>query len=370
MWSEEIRCKLLLWCLEEIGTVRLSRLCEVLGSARQALRAGARICAETVNRPSLALKWHENWPDPSAYSALADGLDELGVAVIHKDSETYPETLRSVGGPEFLFVKGDRRALDSGLLAVVGTRAVREDGIRLTRTVVRWAAARGWHIASGGAMGVDAAAHDESVHLGIRTVVVLPAGLSFLVPTRHKRMYASICARGGCLVSEHPPWRSPSPRLFVRRNRLISGLSAATVVVRAPRSSGALITAKWARKQGRPVFVTPGGPCDPTAAGCLDELARGAHLLRSADDLPARPGGRDLPKSAALRADPADPEAGFEGSELAVRSLDMLACGPATVDGIIFQVDATPQDVVIEVTNLILAERVARIGSGQIKRLL
>jgi len=353
----------LLWCLEEIGNIRLGRLCEVIGSARQALEEGAEACAEAVGRPSLARKWRDNWPDATAYAPLAAHLDDLGLTVVHRDFEEYPEALRSVDGPEFLFAKGDIRALDLGLLAVVGTRAVSEDGIHLTRTVARWVAARGWHIASGGAMGVDAAAHEESIHLGIKTVVVLPAGLSFLVPTRHKKLYSLICARGGCLVSEHPPWRRPSARLFVRRNRLISGLSAATIVVRAPRDSGALITADWARKQGRPVFVAPGGPCDPTAAGCLDELARGAHLLRSADDLPAGRFAREEPKSGPMRPD-------LVANELANRILEMLAHGPATVDGIIFRVDATPQDVVIEVTNLLLAERVARIGSGRIKRLL
>jgi DNA processing protein len=159
-------------------------------------------------------------------------------------------------------------------VAVVGTRHASEAG-RLTATRIGAAIARaGAVVVSGLAVGIDGAAHAAVVEQGGVTVAVLGGGLRRLYPAAHRRLAQAIVDGGGALVSEFPPDTVPVAGLFPRRNRLISGLSDATVVVEAGHHSGALITAEWALEQGRDCFVVPGAIDNDLAAGCL-ELLRG-----------------------------------------------------------------------------------------------
>jgi DNA processing protein len=204
----------------------------------------------------------------------ADVLGELkrsGLTILTVEDEDYPPRLRAIElPPHVLFVRGHAAALMARhAVAIVGTRRPSEAG-RLVAARIGAAVARvGAVVVSGLAVGIDGAAHAAVVAEGGPTVAVLGGGHQHLFPLAHRRLAEAIVASGGALVSEFPPAVEPRPGTFPRRNRVISGLSEATIVVEAGARSGSLITAQWALEQGRECFLVPGSMDSPTAAGCL-----------------------------------------------------------------------------------------------------
>jgi DNA processing protein len=172
-----------------------------------------------------------------------------------------------------LYVSGEVATLSiAGLVAVVGTRRPTEEG-RLTAARIGGAIARvGGGVVSGLAVGIDGASHAAAIHEGGPTIGVLGSGHLRLFPRAHARLAAVIRERGGTIVSELSPTTNPSRDSFPRRNRLISGLADATIVVEAGARSGALVTAGWALEQGRPCFMVPGPVDSPQSAGCREWL--------------------------------------------------------------------------------------------------
>ena len=355
--------RLLLWCVEEIGVSRWRQLVDTFASAEAALAAGPDACARVIGQRSLATRWRASWPGSDDGAAFLEELERAGIGVLAKPDADFPAQLAALGDPEFLFYRGNPEALSLPMAAIVGTRSVGAEGMRLTGTVTDWCIERGWAVVSGGALGVDTGAHHRAHERGVATVAVMPAGLDYLVPHRNRKLFKAICDDGGCLVSEHPPRRRPKPTLFARRNRLISGLSRFVVVVRAPLKSGALITAEWARKQGRQLYCVPGAPTDPTARGCLDALEQGAKLVVSSKSLPR---AEDVTPPATLRD---RVQSRNVVSRVGEAILGALSRGVSTLDGIAFQVDATTPVVVIEMTRLLADGVVEQIGPGEYRAL-
>ncbi len=170
-------------------------------------------------------------------------------------------------------------------VAVVGSRRCDEYGADLARDLGLGLARAGVSIVSGGARGVDAAAHEGALEAGGHTVAVLGTGVDVVYPAEHRHLFERILAAGGALVSEQPDGTPGFKANFPRRNRIVSGMSDAVVVVRAGDRSGALITAAWAAAQGVPVLAVPGDARDPLSAGPHGLLRRGARLAVSADDV-------------------------------------------------------------------------------------
>jgi DNA processing protein len=185
----------------------------------------------------------------------------------------------------FLSVRGSLAALEPPLAAIVGTRQPDGDGLAMARSLASACAARGITVLSGGALGIDAAAHQGALERRGRTVVVLPSGLDKPYPLRHRAMYARLVERGGALVSMFPAETPPTRWTFPRRNELLAALCDVLVLVQAPQSSGALLAAMFAKKIGRRVLVVPASPGDRRGTGCLAMLRGGAMLCESADDL-------------------------------------------------------------------------------------
>ncbi|HEY6100643.1 MAG TPA: DNA-processing protein DprA [Anaeromyxobacter sp.] len=188
-------------------------------------------------------------------------------------------------------------------VAVVGARLADEYGRDLAHTLAAGLARAGVSIVSGGARGIDAAAHEGALDAGGHTVAVLGTGVDRAYPAGHRDLFERIVASGGALVSEQPDGTPGWPGNFPSRNRIVSGMSDAVVVVRAGEGSGALITADRARSQGVPLFAVPGDVRDELSAGPLRLLRQGARIAASAADVLAALGiGAPGPQQLALPA--------------------------------------------------------------------
>ena len=222
-----------------------------------------------------------------------------------------PRTIRPGDGlfPDLLARRADRPAelrlrgtlgAPRARVAVVGARRTDDYGADLARTIARGLSRAGVSIVSGGARGVDGAAHEGALDAGGHTVAVLGTGVDVAYPAEHRVLFERILAAGGALVSEQPDGTRGWKANFPRRNRIVSGLSDAVVVVRAERRSGALVTAAWAASQGVPVFAVPGDARDPLSEGPHGLLRQGARVATSAEDVLAAlgldaPAPRPLP---------------------------------------------------------------------------
>ena len=198
-------------------------------------------------------------------------IRELGLRVVTMEEPAYPLRLAAIDmPPHVLYVLGDPAALSArAAVAIVGTRRATDSGRAIAARIAANLAAVGASVVSGLAVGIDGAAHAAAVHAHGLTVAVIGSGHGALRPHAHSRLATSIVEAGGAVVSELGPDILPSTGTFPRRNRIISGLADATVVVEAPARSGALITASWALEQGRECFLVPGPIDAPASAGCL-----------------------------------------------------------------------------------------------------
>jgi DNA processing protein len=273
-------------------------------------------------------------------------LERLGLTWLTTDDRAYPARLRMLEvPPPVLFVRGSTEALGaSSSVAVVGTRHPSDLGRRVAARIADALARLGVTIVSGLAAGIDGAAHEATVVAGGSTVAVLGSGHEQLFPRAHSRLAQRIVEMGGALVSELPPDAIPTRGTFPRRNRVISGLSDATVVVEAAARSGALITAAWALEQGRECFAVPGPIDAQTSAGCLAFLreypgqvrivAGIAELIEDLGLAGRSPGEQpDLPGHPTSTARPPAPEAIMATLGPAERAVaGALLTGSATVD--------------------------------------
>jgi DNA processing protein len=201
-------------------------------------------------------------------------IRELGLKVLTVEDPAYPMRLASIEmPPHVLYVLGDPAALSKdSAVAIVGTRRATDAGRAFAARLATNLVSIGASVVSGLAVGIDGAAHAAAVHAHGTTVAVIGSGHAVLHPRAHSRLATSIVGGGGAVVSELGPDIAPSKGTFPRRNRIVSGLADATVVVEAPARSGALITASWALEQGRECFLVPGGVDAPASAGCLSYL--------------------------------------------------------------------------------------------------
>lgn len=198
--------------------------------------------------------------------------------------ERYPGLLKQIHlPPTVIYWYGTLPVQDC--IAFVGSRNNNEYGEYVIQQLVPPLVAAGWCIVSGGALGVDTAAHATALKGGGATVAVLGSGLLELYPVRNKKLFNEIVRAGGAVVSSFPLRMQGLPGNFPARNRIIAGLSRGTVVAQAAAKSGALITARYAVDQGREVFAVPGNIGDPLSAGCHGLIAQGARLVTSAKDI-------------------------------------------------------------------------------------
>lgn len=201
------------------------------------------------------------------------------------ESEDYPTPLSTVDdAPKALYLGGTYQPSDELAVGIVGSRNCTLYGRQQAERFARALALAGVTVISGMARGIDAAAHYGALQAGGRTIAVMATGLGRIYPPEHAQLSLEI-RQQGALVSESPIERGPSPGLFPQRNRIISGLSRAVIVIEASRTSGSLHTARHAYEQGRDVFALPGRVDEVSSRGCLDLLKDGAILARDPEDV-------------------------------------------------------------------------------------
>lgn len=216
---------------------------------------------------------------------LLDSILEKNVTVLTLLDHDYPDLLREIDqAPPVIYLKGALTPTDAFSVAVVGTRKVSEYGQQVTRDTCTYLAARGLTIVSGLARGVDALAHQHALKAGGRTIAVLGSGVDVIYPPEHRKI-ASAIIENGALISDYPLGTQPEGVNFPPRNRIISGLSLATVVIEAGDRSGALITADFALEQGREVFAVPGNVLSPVSRGTNRLIQNGAYAMISPQDV-------------------------------------------------------------------------------------
>jgi DNA processing protein len=213
-------------------------------------------------------------------------LERQGVTVLIRTSADYPDLLRDIpNAPPVLYLKGSLHDADRWAVALVGTRQVSAYGRQMTREITRGLVQQGITIVSGLARGIDAIAHETAVETGGRTIAVLGSGLDCIYPAENRTLAARIADGHGAVVSEYALGVQPEAKNFPPRNRIISGLSLGTVVIEAAERSGALITADFAREQGRELFALPGNVTSKGSAGTNRLIQSGARLITGADDV-------------------------------------------------------------------------------------
>ncbi|GAB5412558.1 MAG: DNA-processing protein DprA [Congregibacter sp.] len=247
-----------------------SRLAELPGATQRIIAAARE-------------HWPASNPRRTAYARMLSTLSDLRFLPLMDSG--YPEVLRNAPDPPpWLFVRGVSDVLAKPGVAIVGSRRASHAGLDVAGQIARRLAASGYSICSGLALGIDAAAHRGALETGV-TMAVLASGIDRISPARHQRLAEQIMETG-CVLSELPSGTPPQRHQFPRRNRIISGLCCATIVIESALPSGTLHTAHAALEQGRDVYVLPWSIFHPQGAGCLRLLRDGATPICSLEDLP------------------------------------------------------------------------------------
>jgi DNA processing protein len=285
-------------------------------------------------------------------------LENQGIQVVTWDDKTYPRRLREIDQPPpVLYVCGELLLEDEWAVAVVGTRRVTSYGRQIAEQVAATLAHSGVTVVSGLAHGVDAIAHQAALNAGGRTLAVLGCGVDRIYPPDHRRL-AERLLEHGALISDYAPGTPPEATNFPPRNRIISGLSMAVVVIEAGERSGALITAEFAAEQGREVFAVPGNINAPQSIGANRLVQQGAHPLLDVRDLLD---SLDLDlvteQQTARKALPAD--------TVEARLLSLLSQQPVHVDEIRSQADMPIEKISAALTLMELKGLVRQVGGMQ-----
>ena len=300
--------------------------------------------------------------DPiKAAERIRDRARNAGIRILTCWDLSYPAILREIPRPPIVvYLKGDIPAAPA--VAIVGTRRSDLRSSDHARRIAADCVSKGFTVVSGMAVGIDRAAHDAALAAGGRTVGVLANGIDVVYPRANRDLYRKIDASPGSgLVSEYPPGSFAGRWTFVRRNRIISGLAKATVVVKAGEKSGALITAHHALEQNREVFACPGPPFDEGYAGCHRLIQRGACLLSTTDDL-----FNEIIPDRVCGSNGVSRESDLPGNcltSLGKRVLDILASGESDIDQLVRQSGMCAPEVHEALVELELAGLIFRRGT-------
>ena len=371
-----------------VGAVTFHRLIADHGSAAASLAALPGIAS------AAGVERYAACPAGVAAAELRLGHD-AGARLLCFAEADYPDALRDLpDAPPVLWIIGDAALLNRPAIALVGARNASSLGLRMARRMAESLGEAGYVTVSGLARGIDAEAHAAAMRAG--TVAVMAGGVDAVYPAENAALAREI-AKAGCLISEQPMGMEPQARHFPLRNRIISGLARAVVVVEAASRSGSLITARTALDQGREVLAVPGHPLDARAAGCNMLIRDGATLVRGTSDVIEALGARGAvgrsgrtpvhatpapePAAAAAPRIPTNPRApvipptpvrarpAADLPALHARILDRLGPSPLAEDQLIRDLDVPTQIIAQELLALELDGQIQRQAGGLLSRL-
>ncbi len=338
-----------------IGAARVRLLLEAFGDAETAWHASAADLeaaglhtrlVETILRVRASGNLERTW----------ETIQKQAITVLTWEDDGYPRRLSEIDQPPpVLYLHGQIEEADAWAIAVVGTRRVTAYGRQVAEELAAALARNGVVIVSGLARGVDIIAHQAALKNGGRTLAVLGSGVDQIYPPEHARVAQQII-ENGALISDYPPGTPPEAGNFPPRNRIISGLSQAVIVVEASEKSGALITAAFAAEQGRQVFAVPGNIYAPQSKGTNRLIQEGAQLLLQASDvLEALNLSQAEQHRAARKVLPAD--------ATEARLYGLLGREPLHVDEIGIQADMPIEQVSAALTMMELKGLVRQVGA-------
>jgi DNA processing protein len=303
---------------------------------------------------------------PARASEVFAGVAERALHIV-RGGASWPSELSEIAAPpDELWLRGRRELLARRTrVAIVGTRSPTAYGESQARRFASELAALGAVVVSGLARGIDDVAHRAALDVGGATIAVLGSGVDRAWPDTD---LVQRIAADGLLLSEFPPGTPPRKHHFPQRNRLISGLCQAVLVVEAAHASGSLITARWAADQGRQVFALPGRVDHPMARGCHRLIREGAALVESPDDVIAELGLEPSRVARGVARAPPEPESAREVGGLHAELLGALRGETLSADELTERTRGSLSDVLTALVELELAGDVVR-GAGALYRL-
>lgn len=271
--------------VEHVGPVKLRALLAQFGDAPSILRASRDQLQRVAGIGEDTAEAIANWEKTIDLSGELHRAAEFGCQLIIENDPEYPALLREIHDPPIvLYVRGSLRAEDRHSFAIVGSRLTTAYGVDTARRFGHQLGYAGLTVVSGGARGIDTAAHLGALSAKARTVAVLGTGINLVFPPENKELFERIAA-SGAIVTQFPFGRPADKQSFPIRNRIVAGMTLGTIVVEANLTSGALITANFANEYGRQVFAVPGRVDSPRSRGTHDLIKRGAKLCEGLDDI-------------------------------------------------------------------------------------
>lgn len=271
--------------LPNIGPITLNRLlAEFAGDPVAVLRADRRSLERVRGVGPESSAALVGWTAHFDLAREEERLAQAGATFITARDPEYPPLLKEIHDPPIGLYRKGPYAFDAPCVAIVGSRRTTLYGQATAKKLGAELARLGFCVVSGLARGIDTAAHEGALSVGGRTAAVLGTGIDIIYPSENLGLYRRI-AESGAVLSEFPFGRKADRQTFAMRNRIVSGMSQAIVVVESDVDGGAMITAKFAGEQGRLIFAVPGRIDQPSSAGCHQLIRDGATLLTSVDDL-------------------------------------------------------------------------------------
>lgn len=353
-----------------MGPIKIAELLKCFSlPSRIAELPASKLAALNNIGPVLAQKIRQVFDNGELKSELRR-IHDLKIKIITVIDKDYPELLRQIyDPPPVLYALGEVGNLRQSCVAVVGCRRASFYGLQQAQRIARQLSERGICVVSGLARGIDSAAHRGALDGNKKTIAVLGSGLNCIYPRENKELFKKI-AEAGTVISEFPLLMAPQPGNFPRRNRIISGLSLAVVVVEAAKRSGSLITANFALEQGRDVFAVPGPANSINAQGTNKLIKEGAKLVESAEDImeelnihlaDLKPKAKKESSPDSLQKDREENNAGFE-------ILDLLSTEPLHIDGIVQKSKQDSAQVYRQLLELELKGLVKELGGKRYVR--
>ena len=268
-----------------VGPVRLRQLLERFGDPVSVLTAKKSALLGVNGISEVTAEAISTWESTVDLSGELKRISDFECQILVQTDENYPELLRQIYDPPIvLYVKGTLSPRDKNSVALVGSRMTTSYGMNVGRKLAYQLAYMGVTVVSGGARGIDTAAHQGALSAKGRTVAVLGTGINQVFPAENGPLFEKIVANGA-LITQFPFNRPADKQSFPIRNRIVAGMTLGTVVVEANLTSGALITANFAVEYGRQVFAVPGPIDSPRSKGCHDLIKKGAKLCEGAEDI-------------------------------------------------------------------------------------